>query len=407
MSLNREPWSETRPIVATMLPDVNPDLPFCIGAPDSLLETGHSILRDSLTPNSSLIIECLTTVPRDRLDNEAQLIERIARAIPSSRGAGRRGEMRLGIGDDAAVVAPGRDTEWVLSCDAFLEGVHFLAKSYPADSVGYKSLVRAASDLAAMGAMPRLFLLTLALPARLTGKWLDEFLWGMGRAARLLGMRLAGGDTTKSAKVSISITVLGEVARGLAVTRSGARPGDILYVSGKLGRAQLGLELARIGGPGALARILRSQPRLLQAHLYPKIRVELGAWLARHEIASAMMDISDGLSTDLARLCQASGVGARLWAERIPCVKLPAARTAPLQKLRLDPLQMALHGGDDYELLFTVPPGQVKRLRSAPDFSEITAIGEIERGKEITLVGAGGRGKRLDPGGWDPFRKKS
>jgi thiamine-monophosphate kinase len=311
--------------------------------------------------------------------------------------------MRLGIGDDAAILAPERNTEWVLSCDTFLEGVHFLAKSYPADSVGYKSLVRAASDLAAMGAKPRLFLLALALPARFTGKWLDEFLRGMARAARLLGMRLAGGDTTKSATVSISITVLGEVARGRSVKRSGARPGDLLYISGRLGRAQLGLEIAKAGGSGALARMFQSQPRLLQPHLYPRIRVELGAWLARHKIASAMMDISDGLSTDLARLCRASGVGAHLWAEQIPCVKLPAARTGLLRKLRLDPLQMALHGGDDYELLFTVPRKKVKRLRSAPGFAEIAAIGEIRRGKGITLVGADGRSKPLEPGGWDPF----
>ncbi len=340
------------------------------------------------------------------MDREAQLIERIARAVPSSLGTGRSGAIRVGIGDDAAILTLGRNTEWVLSCDAFLEGVHFLAKSYPADSVGYKSLVRAASDLAAMGAMPRLFLLTLALPARLTGKWLDEFLRGMGRAARLLGMRLAGGDTTKSATVSISITVLGEVARGLAVTRSGARPGDALFVSGRLGRAQLGLELAASSGLRTLATVSRSQSRLLQPHLYPKIRVELGAWLARHKIASAMMDISDGLSTDLARLCRASGVGARLWAERIPCVKLPAERTGPLRKLRLDPMQMALHGGEDYELLFTVPPNKVKRLRSAPDFAEITAIGEIERGKGLTVVSADGGTTPLAPGGWDPFRQK-
>ncbi len=340
------------------------------------------------------------------LDNEDQLIERIAGAVPSVRGTGNRGGMRLGIGDDAAILAPGRNTEWVLSCDAFLAGVHFLEKSYPADSVGYKSLVRATSDLAAMGAKPRLFFLTLALPARLTGNWLDEFLQGMGRAARLLGMRLAGGDTTQSATVSISITVLGEVARGKAVMRSGARPGDILYVSGRLGRTQLGLELAKRGGHGSLAKMLQRHSGLLQPHLYPKIRVELGAWLARHGIASAMMDISDGLSTDLARLCRASGVGARLLAERIPCVKLPAARTGPLRRLRLDPMQMALHGGEDYELLFTVPRKKVSSLRGAPGFAEITAIGEIERGKRIMIVGADGRSKRLDPGGWDPFRRK-
>ncbi len=340
------------------------------------------------------------------LDNEDQLIERIARAIPSIQGAAHSGGMRLGIGDDAAIIAPGRNTEWVLSCDALLEGVHFLAASYPPDSVGYKSLVRAASDLAAMGAQPRLFLLTLALPRRLTGKWLDHFLRGMGRAARQLGMRLVGGDTTRSATVSISITVLGEVPRGRAVRRSGARPGDILYVSGRLGRAHLGLKLMQMRSLVGPKTARGSLARLLQPHFYPRIRVELGAWLARHRIASAMMDISDGLSTDLARLCAASGVGARLWAERIPCVKVPAARKGMLRKLKFDPLQMALHGGEDYDLLFTVSPRHAKGLQSAPGAAEITAIGEIERGKRIVLVGFDGIAKRLVPGGWDPFRRK-
>jgi thiamine-monophosphate kinase len=115
-----------------------------------------------------------------------------------------------------------------------------------------------------------------------------------------------------------------------------------------------------------------------------------------------MMDISDGLSTDLARLCAASGVGARLWAEQIPQVEIPVR----FRKLRLDSLQMALNGGDDYELLFTVSPGYAKRLRAAPEFREITAIGEIESGKQIIIVGADGHAKRLQPGGWDPFREK-
>ncbi len=340
------------------------------------------------------------------LNNEDQLIERIAKAIPSVRGAGRGAGLRLGIGDDAAIIAPGGATEWVLSCDAFLEEVHFLAASYPPDSVGYKSLVRAASDLAAMGARPQLFLLTLALPKRLTGKWLDQFLRGMGRAARQFGMRLAGGDTSRSANVSISITVLGEVPRGLAVRRSGARPGDIICVSGQLGRAQLGLKLMQMSRRGTPKTVRGSRARLLQPHLYPRIRVELGGWLARHRIASSMMDISDGLSTDLARLCAAGGVGARLWAERIPCVKIPEARTDSLRKLKLNPLRMALHGGEDYELLFTVSPRHAKRLRGAPGFAEITPIGEIERGKGIVLVGSNGTAKCLVPGGWDPFGGK-
>ncbi len=339
------------------------------------------------------------------INGEEQLIRRITRAIPSKIG-GHQGSLRLGIGDDAAIVMPRGGTEWVLSCDAFLEGVHFLGKLHPPDSVGYKALVRATSDLAAMGATPRLFLMTLALPSSRTGDWLDGFLSGMGRAARALGMQLAGGDTTKSWMVSISITVLGEVvgkdAPGRAVTRTGAPPGDLLYVSGRLGRAELGLELMRRG----LGRD-QGLRRLLQQHLYPQIRLKLGAWLAEHSIASAMMDLSDGLSTDLARLCRGSGVGARLMRDRIPQISISSALSKRLGEPQLDPLKMALHGGDDYELLFTVPPHRAKSLRRAPGSSELTPVGEITTGKRILLVGDDRVATVLEPRGWDPFRKKS
>lgn len=344
--------------------------------------------------------------------NEEQLIERIASAVPSTRSA--RGcvaaGLRLGIGDDAAVLAPSGKTEWVLSCDAFLEGVHFLAEAHPADSVGFKSLVRATSDLAAMGAAPRSFLLTLALPVSRTGKWLDEFLRGMGRAARQLGMCLVGGDTKKCRMVFISITVIGEIAPGEAVPRSGARSGDIIYVSGVLGGAQLGLLMVKNDPEWTLKQGLSGRFSPLRAHLYPQIRVALGAWLARNRVASAMMDISDGLSTDLTRLCRASRVGARIWAERIPCARIPTGRSGkpvkPLAKLKLDLLQPALDGGDDYELLFTVSPQNEKQLRRAPGFAELTPIGRIERGDKIVLVGEDGQAKPLISGGWDPFRTK-
>lgn len=356
----------------------------------------------------------MTTVRKDRFRTETQLIERITGAIPAvlDRRAGRHhlhDGVRVGIGDDAAVLAPSGRTDWVLTCDAFLEGVHFLASRHPADSVGFKSLVRATSDVAAMGAKPRFFLLTLALPVARTGAWLDEFLRGMARAARQLGLILIGGDTKKYPAVSISITVLGEIAPGTAVLRSGARPGDIIYVSGRLGQAQLGLEIVRRTPPGALRNKLRASPRfrrLLQPHLYPRIRTELGAWLARTGVASAMIDISDGLSTDLNHVCIASGAGARLWAQRIPCAEIAAAQSKHVTKRKLDPLQMALHGGEDYELLFTVAPRHVPRLPHAPGFSDLRAIGEIVRGNQILLVGPEGNSGRLEPGGWDPFRKK-
>jgi thiamine-monophosphate kinase len=345
------------------------------------------------------------------MDRESKLVAKIARAFPSRAGGRRDPALRLGIGDDAAVIASRANHDWVLSCDAFLEDVHFLAKTHPPDSVGFKSLVRATSDLAAMGATPRFFLLTLAIPASRTGTWLDGFLQGMARAARAMNIVLLGGDTTKSGTVSISITVLGEIARGHAVPRSGARPGDLIYVSGTLGRAQLGLEvLLKSPAPTKLptaSRVNERGPqlrRLLRPHLYPAIRLELGAWLAKHRIASAMMDISDGLSTDLARLCSASRVGAQIRSESIPKVALPEALTKYIKRLSLDPLKMALHGGDDYELLFTVSPRNIKMLSKAPGFSQLTAIGEIPRGKGITLFSPNGAKKPLTPQGWDPFR---
>lgn len=333
--------------------------------------------------------------------SEDQLIRKIAATVPSEGRLphlkARKLGLRLGIGDDAAVFRYVDKTDWVLTCDAFLEGVHFLPQTTPPDSVGYKSLARATSDLAAMGASPRFFLLTLALPASRAGTWLDKLLRGMGRAARELNLRLVGGDTTQFPFVSISITVLGAIGQNLAVTRSGARPGDRIYVSGILGGAQLGLELLR-------RKVIRSARfrHLLQPHLYPQIRLELGSWLARHRIASSMMDISDGLSTDLARLCHASRVGARLDAARIPCVRIP---TSPaLARLNLSPLQMALHGGDDYELLFTVPAAKRAQLRKAPGYEQLVEIGEITSEKQILLVDATGHAKALVPHGWDPFR---
>jgi thiamine-monophosphate kinase len=353
------------------------------------------------------------------LNTEDKLIERIARAIPSRIGR-TAGDVRLGIGDDAAILKSRTGMEWVVSCDNFIEGVHFLGGIHLPDSVGYKALVRATSDLVAMGARPRIFMLALALPADRTGKWLDGFLRGMARAARFLDVRLIGGDTTTSATTTASVTVFGQVQAGQAVTRSGARPGDRIYVSGALGRAELGLEVLR-AWTTRHGRAVSSQPaafsKLLKPHFYPEIPMQLGLWLARNRIPSAMMDLSDGLSTDLYRLCEASGVGARLWASEIPRVVVPraASRMVPT---KLETLSMALHGGDDYGLLFTVPRRNESKLRyttasARRRFPGVACTGEIVRltpelrrgASRVFLLDEEGRVKPLTPRGWDPFRK--
>lgn len=344
------------------------------------------------------------------MGREDQLIKELALVVPSEIGAravgsSNRAGVRLGIGDDTAVIVPGRKKDLVVTCDAFLEGVHFLADRHLPDSVGYKSLARATSDIAAMGATPRFFLLTLALPQDFTNEWLRGFRQGIRRAAKELGVRLIGGDTTRSRSVSISITVLGEIAAGRAITRGGARPGDILCVTGRLGRAKLGLEFVRNCSPNGVRKLARRRGWLCRQHLYPHIRTRLGEWLAKHRIASSMIDISDGLSTDLGHLCKASGVGARVRTTSIPCVEIPRSLSRFARERKLDPLQMALHGGDDYELLFTVPRRVAERLQRAPEFRDITAIGEIEGGKRILLLDASGHAKPLKPGGWDPFRE--
>ena len=338
------------------------------------------------------------------MSSESRLIERVVRKLPSQIAGG----LRIGIGDDAAVLRPRAGADWVLTTDAFLENVHFLLRVHPPEAVGYKALARATSDLAAMGARPRFFLLSLALPPSCTGKWFDRFLDGMARAARSFGLVLAGGDTTRNPLAAINLTVIGEVVPGQAVLRSGARPGDSICVSGTLGEAELGLRLLQRGGHKFPAGSKWSpHPRknlksLLQKHLYPEPRLALGEWLAKNGTATAMIDTSDGFSTDLAHLCEASGVGARVWSSRIPKVVVPSN----LQRLDLDPLRLALDGGEDYELLFTAPRRLARRLPKAIRGVPITIIGEITRGRRVLLIDDAGRVKALPTRGWDPFRKR-
>ena len=322
-------------------------------------------------------------------------MERIER-IATRTGIRSSGE-RLGTGDDAALFLGTSGFEQILTCDWFVEGSHFLRHRHPPDAVGWKCLARAVSDVAAMGGVPRCFLLSLALPASHTGVWLDQFLTGLGRAARRFGCVLAGGDTTRRKDILINVTVVGEVRTRTAVLRSGARPGDMLFASGQLGEAELGLRIIR-----ETKRRANSRDPLLRKHLYPEPRLALGRWLAEKRLASAMMDLSDGLSTDLLRLCAASGVGARLQATKLPAVRVPNGG-----RRRDDhSLEMALHGGDDYELLFTVPRLKLKQIPRSFHGIPITAIGEITKERTLLLVNESGRDLPLPNRGWDPFRRK-
>ena len=329
------------------------------------------------------------------MNKEDQLIARIGERLGSRGGVTARGtSLALGPGDDACVLRATRGWEWVASADAFLENVHFTRRLHPPASIGYKALARAASDLAAMGATPRCFLFGLALPASLTEAWLDGFLNGMAQAARKFGMDLAGGDTSRTDAIAINLTVFGEVRAGRAITRSGARPGDRIFVTGRLGAAQLGLEIVLRGLSGQAG--LRSY---LAPHLFPTPPIALGRWLARRGFPAAMMDLSDGLSTDVDRLCRASGVGASIREANLPVVRVPES----LHLRGVEPLDLALHGGEDYQLLFTVPARAARRIPPTRDGVRITEIGEIVRGHGVFITLNDGRSAPLPACGWDHF----
>jgi thiamine-monophosphate kinase len=313
---------------------------------------------------------------------EDDLIQKISKVAAKLR-FGRNADL-LGIGDDAALWTPRPGHEVILTCDWFLEGTHFLR------------------DIAAMGGTPACFLLSLALPSGFLGRWLDAFLAGLRQAAQKFSCPLVGGDTTRRSAVLINISVVGQIASRRAVLRSGARPGHALFVSGRLGEAELGLQLLRKSGRIPSRRRHGPAHHPLEKHLYPEPRLALGRWLAERQLVSAMMDLSDGLSTDLPRLCASSQVGARIEAARIPTPRI--TRRSRIRSS--ESLQLALHGGDDYELLFTVPAKKVAQIPRAYHGLPITRIGEITTPGSIVLIESERNGRELPFAnrGWDPFR---
>lgn len=327
---------------------------------------------------------------------ELALLQRV-RARAARTGSG----LRLGIGDDCALLGLRAGEEAAVTTDLSIDGRHFRLDWHQPEAVGHRALARGLSDLAAMGARPVAAFLSLGLPTSLThakksgAPWIERFYDGLLALAGRYHTPLAGGDLAESPLALADIVLVGAVPRGQALLRSGARPGDRLYVTGALGGAALGLEKL---GQLAAARTRHTPPKLsaqqikeFAPHLAPEPRLPQGLWLRRHRAAAAAIDLSDGLSTDLTHLCQESGVAAELDAAA----------------LRLHPgasLQQALHGGEDYELLFAARPS-VRVPRSIAGVP-VTAIGRLlarRRGRPtVTLIDGASR-QPLLPHGWQHF----
>lgn len=323
---------------------------------------------------------------------EKALIAQIRQmAGPSIRGrnGGRNPAIVAGIGDDCAVLRmlPGCDS--LVTTDFTLEGIHFRRDWHPPESVGHRCLARGLSDIAAMGGEPVAVFLSLALPHDLAQSWVGRFARSLISLAEKHGATVAGGDTAESPDgILADIMVVGTVPKGKAILRSGAKAGDRIYVSGELGGSAAAVVRMRSGRG-------KVKPRDYVRHFYPEPRVELGRVLRERTLASAMIDTSDGLSTDLAHICEESGVGAEIDSSLIP----RAYVGKPAREVDLD---LGLHGGEDYELLFTARPG--KRVPRQIGGVVMSQIGVITRSRGIFVRNAKGVGYELQPRGWEHFR---
>ena len=295
----------------------------------------------------------------------------------------------LGIGDDCAVVPVPRGHEVLVTTDFSLENIHFKRAWHPPESVGHRCLTRGLSDIAAMGGEPQAVFLSLALPRSLPQGWVDGFLSGLLKLAAQFKVELAGGDTAESpGGILADIVVLGSVPKGKAVLRSGAHPGDRIYVTGELGASAATLDLLSTGK--------KLRPLDYGRHFYPKARVAVGRVLREKGLASAMIDLSDGLSTDLGHVCEESGLGAEIEADSIPLARVgnPGRRVD---------LRMALHGGEDYELLFTAP--ETKKVPPRIAGVAVRQIGVVTRGRKVWLRDRTGVRQGLAAQGWEHFKK--
>ena len=325
---------------------------------------------------------------------EFGLIARLARFCPTASP-----RLQLGIGDDAAIVAVPPRRQLLVTTDILVERVDFDRRVWSFSKLGEKALAVNLSDVAAMGGRPSVFFVGLSLPPQATVREVDALYRGLGRAARRYGVALGGGDLSAAPVWSIAITLLGEIERGAALTRSGAKVGDWLCVTGTLGDSGAGLDLLRTPHGAAI----RGRRFLIDRHQRPTPRLVCGQLLAGRRLASAAIDLSDGLASDLRRVCEASGVGAEVDLRTLP---LSPALKAYAAAVGRDPVDYALGGGEDFELLFTVPPTSLDRaLRLATAEVPITAIGRVlPRRAGLRVIDASGARRPLPVAGYEHFK---
>jgi thiamine-monophosphate kinase len=331
-------------------------------------------------------------IPRVR-KGELALLDRIRSRVSRSPVGG----LRLGIGDDCAILRLKASEELAVTTDLSIAGRHFRLEWHPPEAVGHRTLARGLSDIAAMGGRPLAAFLSLGLPRELAAQkgrrrpWIDGFLDGFLALADRYQTPLAGGDLAESPMAAADIVLLGAVPRGKALLRSGARPGDAVWVTGALGGAAAGLELLSQGRSRAVSTNSEKMGDLLAPHLWPQPRIVQGLWLLRRQAATAAIDLSDGLSTDLDHVCTESGVAAE-----IDAGALPIYATATLNQ--------ALHGGEDYELLFTARPNTA--IPRSISGIAVTKIGRIVKRRvgqpRVVLMDTSGS-RPLRPAGWEHF----
>jgi thiamine-monophosphate kinase len=315
--------------------------------------------------------------------SERALIAHIRRLAQSVSAEG----VIQGIADDCAILRLSTGYELLVTTDLCVEDVHFRQAWHPAVVVGHRCLARGLSDIAAMGGEPLACFLSLGLPEDLSQAWANNFLRGLLRLAKGFRIQLAGGDISAAPKITADIVVTGQVPKGKAILRSGARPGDRIYVTGSLGASAATLKQLFTGK--------KLKPERSNPHFYPMPRIEVGSWLLKNRVASAMIDLSDGISVDLAHICEESGVASVVTAN-----KLPIGKGADLE--------LALHGGEDYELLFTAPSrAKIPAQIAGVEITEIGRIGNLtDYSSAIQILGDNGKVRPLAQRGWEHFTKQ-